>query len=157
MANVLVSGKTSEATVAASISHFWASRDSVDDTGADLKRAVEKIYLSRMPSELTPSAIMKYFTVERMAKNETTGPGLFFKYWRLDVTYPRIAACKPVLSNVVQLSGQPVSCGKGQAFKVTRTVTLIDTCTNSVGWKIGGSVGTDIGIGEGFAVKVSGT
>ncbi|KAL2362670.1 hypothetical protein RJZ56_004416 [Blastomyces dermatitidis] len=109
-----------------------------------------------MPKMITPLAIMKYFRVERMAKNETTGPGLYFKYWGLDITYPRIMTCKPVLSDVIGLE-KTIVCGKGQACKISRTVTFLDTYTNSVGWKIGGSVGADIGVGEGFTVKVSGT
>ncbi|OAX80500.1 hypothetical protein ACJ72_05167 [Emergomyces africanus] len=137
-------------------SHFLASRDAVDDSPSDLKSIVEKDYISSMPKELNPKAIMKYFKVERMAKNETTGPGLYFKYWGLDITYPRITTCKPVLSNVVKLD-KTIVCGKGQACKVSRTVTILDTYTNSVGWKIGGSVGGDIGVGEGFTVKVTGT
>ncbi|OJD18805.1 hypothetical protein AJ78_01212 [Emergomyces pasteurianus Ep9510] len=138
------------------LSHSLASRDSVDDTPADLKAAVEKDYISNMPKELNPMAIMKYFRVERMAKNETTGPGLFFKYWGLDITYSRFTTCQPVLSRVRKLD-QSISCNKDQACKVSKTLTLLDTYTNSVGWKIGGSVGADIGIGDGFTVKVSGT
>ncbi|KLJ05724.1 hypothetical protein EMPG_10814 [Blastomyces silverae] len=105
---------------------------------------------------VTPLAIMKYFTVERMAKNETTGPELFFKYWGLNISYPRIRTCKPVLSDVIGLE-KTIVCGKGQACKVSRTVTLADTYNNTAGFKIGGSVGADIGVGEGFTVKVSGT
>ncbi|EER45570.1 conserved hypothetical protein [Histoplasma capsulatum var. duboisii H88] len=143
-------------TPGAAVLHSWDPRDSVDDTPSDLKRVVEQRYLSRMPKMVIPLAIMKYFTVERMAKNETTGPGLYFKYWGLDITYPRITSCQPVLSDVIGVE-KTIVCGNGQGCKVSRSVTLVDTYTNSVGWKIGGSVGADIGAGEGFTIKVSGT
>ncbi|PGH13676.1 hypothetical protein AJ79_03525 [Helicocarpus griseus UAMH5409] len=96
---------------------------------------------------------MKYFQVKRVAKVEAPG---HFLYWGLDITYPRITTCEPVLSNVVKLDG-PISCAEGQGCKVTKTMTLSDTYTNSVGWKVNGSAGADIGVDMGFRVEVSGT
>ncbi|OJD26507.1 hypothetical protein ACJ73_02102 [Blastomyces percursus] len=128
----------------------------MDDTASDLKRVVEERSLSHMPKIITPLAIMKYFRIERVAKNEATGPGLHFKYRGLDFTYPRITTCRVVISDVIGME-KAIVCGKEQACKISRTVTLLDPYTNSVGWKISGLVGADIGAGEGFTVKASGT